>query len=96
MAMCRICQTRMSLFDVGEALEKYSIKYYICPTCGFVQTEDSYWLDEAYSDAIADTDIGLFGRNVGLCRLGAAICSVCLPDCRSALDFGGGYGMFVF
>ena len=95
MGTCRICRTRMSLFDEGEVLEKYSIKYYICPTCGFVQTEEPYWLHEAYSDAIADADIGLVARNVGLCRLVAAICSMCLPACHSALDFGGGYGMFV-
>lgn len=60
-----------------------------------MQTEEPYWLNEAYSDPIADADIGLVARNVGLCRLVAAICSMCLPACHSALDFGGGYGMFV-
>ena len=76
-------------------LGRYSVEYFVCPNCGFIQTEEPYWLDEAYSDAIVDSDIGLIGRNIALSKRGAAILSVCLPHCKTFLDYGGGYGMFV-
>jgi hypothetical protein len=63
--------------------------------CGFVQTENPYWLEEAYSSAIARSDIGLISRNIKL----ANFCSVLIPmffnPQSSFLDYGGGNGMFV-
>jgi len=82
-------------FDKSVVLGRYSVEYFVCPNCGFIQTEEPYWLDEAYSDAIVDSDIGLIGRNIALSKRGAAILSVCLPHCKTFLDYGGGYGMFV-
>ena len=76
-------------------LGRYSVEYFVYPNCGFIQTEEPYWLDEAYSDAIVDSDIGLIGRNIALSKRVAAILSVCLPHCKTFLDYGGGYGMFV-
>ena len=92
---CEICATAMQPFETGTILQKYTIQYFHCSHCGFVRTEEPYWLDEAYSDAIVDSDIGLIGRNITLSRKVAAILSVCLPHCKSFLDYGGGYGMFV-
>lgn len=40
------------------------MQYYRCPNCGFICTEEPYWLDEAYSSAIASTDIGVIMRNM--------------------------------
>lgn len=73
---------------------KYEIKYYHCPHCGFVQTEDPYWLSEAYSDAIADSDIGLIERNIHLSSIVDTILKILNPS-SELLDYGGGYGMFV-
>lgn len=95
MRMCEICQSNMMSFDEGRVFGKYTVTYDLCSSCGFVQTEEPYWLDEAYSDAIVSADIGLVGRNMENARFVAAICAVCLPECHTALDYGGGYGMFV-
>ena len=95
MAVCKICGTTTEDFDEAVMLSQYCVHYYLCPNCGFIQTEEPYWLDEAYSDAIVDSDIGLVGRNVFLSNKVAAILSFCLPHCKSFLDYGGGYGIFV-
>lgn len=74
---------------------KHDVSYYRCTCCGFVQTEAPHWLDEAYSEAINFSDIGLLGRNVRLSRIvKVLICAFFNPD-NSFLDFGGGYGMLV-
>jgi len=95
MEICRVCGSRTEAFDEARLLGKYSVKYFLCPSCGFVQTETPYWLDEAYSDAILDADIGLPSRNVWLSGKVPVILSLCLPRCESFLDYGGGYGIFV-
>ncbi|MDM9385348.1 hypothetical protein QUB80_32355 [Chlorogloeopsis sp. ULAP01] len=38
--------------------------YYFCEESGLLKTEKPYWLDEAYQEAIADTDTGLVRRNI--------------------------------
>ena len=81
MISCKICNTLIESFDTSVVLGRYPVEYFVCPNCGFIQTEEPYWLDEAYSDAIVDSDIGLMGRNIALSKMVAAILSVCLPHC---------------
>lgn len=95
MTVCKICGTTTEDFDEAVMLSQYCVHYYLCPNCGFIQTEEPYWQDDAYSDAIVDSDIGLVGRNVFLSNKVAAILSFCLPHCKFFLDYGGGYGIFV-
>lgn len=92
---CRVCGAEAEFFDHAQVLGKYDIGYYHCPVCDFVETEEPHWLDEAYSSAITDTDIGLVGRNFLLAKQVRAVLSFCLPHAASFLDYGGGYGMFV-
>lgn len=91
---CKICHKESNLFDHGFILNKYNINYYRCPHCGFIQTEDAYWLDEAYSSAIANTDIGLIQRNIDLSQKVNYILKL-MREPTHLLDYGAGYGMFV-
>ena len=63
--------------------------------CGFIQTETPYWLEEAYSSAIAAQDVGILQRNLTNCRLTSAILNLLFPKMSSAVDFGAGHGVFV-
>jgi protein-arginine kinase activator protein McsA len=63
---CKICRNRTEFFSEAEILNKYKIKYFICGNCGFVQTEKPYWFEEAYSEAINYSDIGILKRNLDL------------------------------
>ena len=38
----------------GLVLRKHDIAYHRRDECDFIQTEEPYWLDEAYSSAISD------------------------------------------
>ena len=92
---CKICQHDMDIFDKAYVLGKYQVQYYRCPYCGFICTEEPYWLEEAYGSAITNSDIGLVGRNIMLARRVIAVLAGCFPETQSYLDYGGGYGMFV-
>lgn len=92
---CEICSTPMQPFETGTILQKYRVQYFHCPHCGFVKTEEPYWLDEAYSDAICDADIGLLSRNIFLLPRIEALINICFPQSETFLDYGGGYGVFV-
>ena len=63
---CKICESESHKFAKASVLGRYEVDYFQCSNCGFVQTEDPYWLEEAYSDAIASSDVGLVFRNTML------------------------------
>lgn len=83
------------LFDKGEILRKYSVTYFRCVACGFVQTEFPYWLEEAYSSAISRMDTGILYRNLLNQRLTTAVLNLLYPKAKRLLDFGAGHGIFV-
>lgn len=87
---CKICGRESEYFDSALVLKRYDVKYYRCPSCGFIQTEEPYWLEESYSRAIADADLGLLGRNFMLSRKVSAIIKACLPKASNFADWGGG------
>lgn len=93
--MCKICGGKSELFDVATVLGRYTIKYFRCVECGMVETENPFWLDEAYSNPIVDSDIGLLGRNIELARQTQTILEVLFGNGSRFVDYGGGYGIFV-
>ncbi|MCJ7547021.1 MAG: class I SAM-dependent methyltransferase [Deltaproteobacteria bacterium] len=92
---CKICLSKTSLFASAKALNRYRINYYLCGHCGFIQTEEPYWLHEAYGEAINSTDVGLVGRNVTIAKRAKALISLFFNSDGKFLDYGGGYGLFV-
>jgi hypothetical protein len=58
-----------------------------------LQTEEPYWLDEAYSDAIAVADTGLVMRNFSLASKLAVLLNLRFESKGAYLDVAGGYGM---
>ena len=92
---CHICSQATYPFAQEILLEKYAVQYFQCTACGFVQTEAPYWLEDAYSDAINDSDIGMISRNSLLSKLVRAIILAFFDSNKIFLDYGGGYGIFV-
>jgi hypothetical protein len=95
MTQCKICGMPSEFFDEAKILRKFLIKYFRCATCGFIQTETPYWLDEAYSSAIAKQDTGILERNLLNRELTTAVLNLLCPEAESSVDFGGGHGVFV-
>jgi len=77
-----------------KVLNKYNVKYYKCRDTGFVQTEEPYWLNEAYSSAITKLDIGIVFRNEQLKNRVSKLISILFNPSRLFLDYAGGYGLF--
>jgi len=92
---CKVCDTPSTFFGETEVLKKYRVQYFRCETCGFIQTEPPYWLEEAYSSAIARQDVGIMQRNLLNCELTYAVLNLLFPNMSSAIDYGAGHGMFV-
>lgn len=92
---CKICSSTSQPFATAKVLIKYDVHYFACENCGFIQTEEPYWLDEAYSEPIARNDIGLISRNLELSAKTAIILSTLFNPDGIFLDQGGGNGMFV-
>ena len=78
-------------------LERHSCAYFSCERCGFVQTEEPYWLEEAYAEPINRSDVGLVLRNQRLVQITKLLITKLLitaffdPKGRF-VDHGGGYG----
>lgn len=93
---CRLCDADASSpFSTALVLGKHSVKYFRCNNCGFVQTEEPYWLEEAYSSAITSIDIGPVNRSVVMAENTKALILAFFDVNARFLDYGGGYGIFV-
>ena len=92
---CKICDSNSHYFATAKVLQKYNINYFQCSNCGFVQTEEPYWLDEAYSEAIAVSDVGLVYRNNMMANIASKLLFNYFDHEAKFLDYGGGYGLFV-
>ncbi len=95
MTTCRLCDGPTSLLFRGVVLRTHSIAYLRCETCGSLQTEEPYWLSEAYSDGnLADTDTGVVNRNLDCQALIYAASRILgIRHDASVLDIGGGSGL---
>jgi len=90
---CPVCQGGRSYAFQGTLLARHRVSYYLCGTCGLLQTESPHWLEEAYADAIVTMDTGVLTRNL---ELGAALRILYAWFLRSRgpyLDVAGGYGL---
>lgn len=93
---CKVCSSESEYFASSKVLEKYPIKYFRCPNCDFVQTEEPFWLEETYSEQpIAKTDTGVLSRNIGLAHIAKVVIDALFRDNEIFLDYGGGLGIFV-
>ena len=93
--ICRVCQSTVSKIFSSNVLQKYPVEYFQCSRCDYIQTENPYWLEEAYNSPINVSDTGMIMRNLWF-RNVAATTIFFLFDCKGKfLDYGGGYGVFV-
>lgn len=92
---CAICDATMVPAFSATVLRRLEVSYQRCPACGLLQTEDAYWLDQAYEDPIAAADTGLVRRNLGIAARLSSLLYFCLEPRGAYLDAAGGYGLLV-
>lgn len=91
---CRICGN-MAHFIFAGALLEHHVSYFECARCCYVQTQNPFWLDVAYSSAINDSDTGIMVRNQVNARLVIMTLLVLQGTSGRVVDFAGGYGLLV-
>ncbi|MFT3989908.1 MAG: class I SAM-dependent methyltransferase [Luteolibacter sp.] len=92
--ICKICGSRSIPLAKAVIRGKYEIQYFSCSQCDFIQTEEPYWLEEAYQSPINPTDIGYISRNISLSNITYSLLRGPFHQARRFIDYGGGYGMF--
>ena len=92
---CRICSDSVSEVFSALLLKKYSVKYFQCPKCGYLQTEEPFWLEEAYQTSINYSDTGMMMRSLWHKNIAATLIYFLFNKKGQFLDYGGGYGVFV-
>lgn len=92
---CNICDSKTKYLFETKILSKYDVKYFQCENCNFIQTEKVFWLNEAYSSAITNLDLGYVTRNIRFTQIVKQLLKYCYSYKPKYLDYGGGYGLFV-
>ncbi|MFN4906986.1 MAG: class I SAM-dependent methyltransferase [Planctomycetota bacterium] len=90
---CPISNKPMEHVFSETVLGKHLVKYFYCDESGLLKTEPPYWLEEAYQDAIADTDTGIVNRNINYSRTLEAVIECLGIKNGTFLDVAGGYGL---
>jgi hypothetical protein len=91
---CRICSCQSEEKYRAKILSKYDISYYFCEKCGFLQTEEPYWLEESYNTSITASDTGGLQRSLLLAEIISILIYKFFDRNALYLDFAGGYGLF--
>ena len=68
---------------------------FLCENCGFLQTEEPYWLEEVYKNPINISDTGYLQRNLYLSQIITIILYLFFGKNKKYIDYAGGYGVFV-
>ena len=91
---CPICDTRREFLFEALVRNKYSAQYLVCPKCGLIQPADPIWIEEAYTNALADIDTGAVARNFRCIKVMSALIYFMFDKAGRFLDYGGGHGLF--
>jgi hypothetical protein len=92
--LCKICGNRSTRIFTATVLRKYEIAYFHCGQCGFLQTEEPYWLKEAYAESITLSDTGILERNIMFSKQVALLLEHAFDVNGTFVDYAGGYGIF--
>ena len=93
--ICRVCKSTVSKIFSSNVLQKYTVEYFQCSRCKYIQTETPYWLEEAYNSPINVSDTGMIMRNLWFRNVAATTIFFLFDYKGKFLDYGGGYGVFV-
>lgn len=83
----------MQFFATYRILNRHDVAYFFCGECRFLRTEKPYWLEEAYSQAIAATDTGIVLRNLKIARQLTCVLPLMFDAKARFIDMAGGTGL---
>lgn len=93
---CRLCRARTHALFTKLILGKFQVTYEQCGECGAVQTENPYWLSEAYKPENEMFDTGQVTRSlVNAAVLNGLIKIAGIGGAARVVDYGCGSGLTV-
>ena len=93
---CRICDQPAEFMFRKRLLKSIDAAYFQCTSCGHVEAEPPYWLDEAYHDLNFRRDTGMVDRCIWTAKTTVALAHrMDIGTDRVCLDWGAGTGLFV-
>ena len=90
---CRLCGGIAQFSFHKRILNKYDVKYFNCKTCASLQTEEPYWLEDAYQPINEQLDTGQFIRCLNNAAFLDALISQLNLQNKSCIDYGCGSGL---
>ncbi|MGD1074632.1 MAG: class I SAM-dependent methyltransferase [Thermodesulfovibrionales bacterium] len=75
-------------------MRKYDVSYFYCDMCGFLQTEEPFWLPESYHESITLPDTGGLLRSLALAEIISVLIYFIFDRSARYLDYAGGHGLF--
>jgi Methyltransferase domain len=91
---CKICSGETSVTHSALVLKNYQVEYHLCGICDYWATDEPFWLEQAYSEAVSSMDTGTVARNISIHRR-LAPTLVSLFGAGPYVDWAGGAGMLV-
>lgn len=91
---CKICGVQNKEIFKAELLWKYTVSYFYCSHCWFLQTEEPTWLKEAYESPINIEDTGILSRNLFLSKITLGIVRFFFSTYMTFLDYAWGFWIF--
>src|SRR5215472_8305427 len=88
-AICRLCSGIARFTFSEKLLGRYTVSYFRCTGCECLQTEQPYWLTEAYAGIDSNRDTGAVKRCLYNFALTLAVSRVL--NVPRILDYGGGH-----
>ncbi len=93
---CRLCGHKTKFLFQRKILRKYETAFYECSHCDSLQTENPYWINEAYADQRRVLDVGAVLRIQKLRRITFLLFHILkFNSDAKILDWGSGDGLFV-
>jgi 2-polyprenyl-3-methyl-5-hydroxy-6-metoxy-1,4-benzoquinol methylase len=90
--LCRLCGGKLEPQFRLQVLGRYDVGYFRCESCHSLQTEQPYWLEQAYeANNLSNLDTGAAQRN--LHNLAVCWSIAKLLHLKNVLDVGGGDGL---
>src|SRR5712664_4054841 len=91
---CKICGKPARFAFRKKILQKHDVSFFKCSECGFLQTEEPYWLSEAYDPPLSPLDVYLISRPLELGDITKNVILNYFDNTKKFLDYGGGAGVF--
>lgn len=90
---CKICSIDAAEWFKEKIMNRHMISYFYCKNCGFLQTEEPYWLDEVYQDPVSIYDTGAAQRNITVAKKLSALLIIMFYGKGTYVDYAGGFGL---